>query len=254
MVQFANPKIATVQYGINFRQPDQQVRFAQGEAERAFSAFVSSPSTQTNMPDLSDPNVPRILFAGNGQKQIAISQLAVQLTLSFDNSLDIEEQWRIIKKNVTEFHSKALAFKAKEFYSISSLIVQVNSESNDSAREMNDFLYSHFMKFAAEDELAGFSVTMGFKREGLYLNLNANVYEKRQFKLEQSTIGQVMAVLNTQDMKVIERGLSLSIDVNTRPRFAESENAVVSEPAELFTAAHDFLTDQSSKVFGSSAG
>lgn len=248
MINLDQPKIADLTYALNFKELDQRMRFAQGEAESSFGGLISGQSHQTNVPDTFDPNAPRIVFASS-TKSIVISQLACQFQMNF-NSFDkkIEDQWSIVEKNIKDFHSRALEFRNQDFYGQSSIIFQVNLRSESAASDLHRWIFERFLKVPCEADLASVGLQIGYLQDGLYQNISAGVYEKREAKFDRVPFPMPIRV-NLDELPVSERGLVLGFDLNSRPRFQGNPAAVVLGPDDLITPAKAFSARQLKMIF-----
>lgn len=235
--------IANAVYVLNFKDVDNSARFQQAAAEKAFGGIVNGQSVQSNVPDGFDPTVPRIMF-NSGTKQISISQASCQLVLNFPEPgrLAFDEQWEVIKKNVGDFHRKAMEFKPGSSYGMSSLVFQIAFRSVEGATDLNVLLYNKLIKKDLDGELASVSVQLGYRHDSWYKNVNVGVYEKRELKLP-VVIGQQVAQVKMDKLPVTERGINLTIDVNDRPKF-QNDAAVCSDPESILKLARDFSLGQ----------
>lgn len=226
------------------------MRLMQREAEKAFRGLVNTQSIQSNVPDTLDPNVARIIFNSNN-KQINITQNACQLILKFQEpeKLSLEEQWDVIKKNVKDFHNKAMVFKQSGEYGVSSLVFPIAVKSNASSAELNKLLYNKLVKQHRSGDIASVSVAIGYKHDLWYLNVNISAYEKRQFNIK-SIQGQLIHInLDLDKLPVTGRGINLAFDVNNRPKFQQNETSSIDTPEETLRLAQDFSAEQLTDFF-----
>src|SRR6266404_4819078 len=169
MPRLQSPSLGQVTYLVHFREPQEKIRFAQGDAEVAFGSFGAGQSQQTNVPDSADPSVARIVFMKE-RKNIAISQVAVQLVQAFEPvaHVDVLRQFDAVKDEIYSFHRQALEFKPAKEYANVAVVLQVNFPSDASTAELHKFVYDKFVKFAPIGELASVQLTLGFRVNDLF--------------------------------------------------------------------------------------
>lgn len=251
MIELAPATLTMATYAAGFRKFDGEIRFAQQQAERAFGPWLKATSAQTNLPDNMDPNAPRIIFQG-GHKHVAISQTGIQLSLTFDESktMSLKEQLDIVQKNLGEFHSYALKFKPEDEYQLSSLILQINRRAStlDSYQELSQLLIKQMGPTVVKDNVASVGFQLGYRHGELFANVNAGAYEKRKFDFKVGP-GQTM-VAQADQSQVLERGISMTIDINSRPRFMDDPSANCVNPAALLDEAFGFASEQAEIIFG----
>lgn len=222
---------------------DKRIRYKQESAEDAFGSFISAQSQQTNLPDDFDPTQPRLLFQA-GQKQIFISQIATQLSLGFESAAKpLSAQIGIVHKNSREFHKKILQFRPKESLSDSALIVVLSFPSEASRDDLSRFIFEKFLKMPPYADIASSSVKVGYRLpSGIFLNIEADVYERRGGIIENmgSTID-----LNT--LPIVEMGISVKLDVNTRPK-SVVEGYINEGPEELIAVMDKYLPSEIFKL------
>lgn len=207
---------------MSFNQ-DKEIRLKQASAEKTFEAFLSTQSIQTNVPDDFDPTAPRLIFQAKN-KQLVISQVATQLSLSFEpKTKSLIEQLDIIAKNAERFYSGVVEFKGEGELKESGIIVSLNYPSDESQQIMNEYIYNHFFKIRSLGEVASANFKVGFKDSELfYINFEAMVYElhKKEFK---PTVSR--QVIKIADIPIVERGYMVKIDLNNRPMLTGSQIA-----------------------------
>lgn len=196
---------------------DKRIRYKQEQAEAAFGSFISAQSQQTNLPDDFDPAQARIFFQ-SGPKQMIISQIASQLSMGFDSSeKGVDSQLETVIKNVKEAQKKIEQFKEKDQLRENALVITLSFPSTSSRAELSDFMFSRFVKMPKFGEVASSSVKIGYLLiDGHFLNIEADVYEKRGGPI-QLTLG---AQIDLMSLPITEIGISVKIDINSRPRAA----------------------------------
>jgi hypothetical protein len=238
--------ISNVVYVLNFKTPQLKIRFQQAEAEAAFREFVGAQSQQTNLPDTAAPAHPRIVFQA-GSKGVALSQTACQLQLSFEKmGLSFTDQIELVKKDILQFHKRALEFLNSDEYGMSGLVVDVNFPSDEPQGKLHKFVYDQFIKPEPIGEVVTAQVTIGFKINDLFLNLSTSVYEVREFQL----VPGMTAVhqIQFESQPISEIGIAVKIDVNDRPRGQVEKN--VCPPHEFINTIDEFLKTKFVSVTG----
>ncbi|KVA11849.1 hypothetical protein WI41_07075 [Burkholderia latens] len=250
MIEVSKPYINQARYLLNFREPQKSVRLDQREAELAFGGMVAGQSQQLNVPDSADPNIARIVFA-SGKKNLTISQLAVQLTLSFDATLDVAKQMAIVEKNVRDFHHRVPQFKELSTFAANALILHINFPSTETSGRLNEFLYEKLIKQAPVGEIASVQTNLGFKFGEIFANIGASIYESRRFSATfEPGVNPLMQTFDLTSLPVIESGLQITLDINNRPRQLANPNVVAQEPDPLIDVIQDMLSQHMPKLIG----
>ncbi|MEX3952009.1 hypothetical protein AB4Y40_30170 [Paraburkholderia sp. EG287B] len=250
MPSFQTPSIAQFTYVIHFKELEEKIRFAQGDAEVAFGSFGAGQSQQTNVPDGSDPTVPRILFV-KGNRNISISSHAVQLQHVFPanvNAVSLKVQLTEIAAEVQAFHAQALDFQRNgREYGHVALIAVVNYPSAADTSELHKYFFERFLKVEPLGDLASVSFATGFRSGDFFLNVNGAVYELRQFdmKLDKPGFINPLNLAFNRDSKVLSKGVQFTVDVNDRPRsMSPSRTDGLIPPERLLDVVFDVVTNK----------
>lgn len=243
------PYISQANYVLQFKSPNVKIRFDQGSAEEAFQQFMGVQSQQTNVPDSADPNMPRIVF-GTDRKQVAISQINCQLNFNFtDTSLGIEKQLDIISKNVVEFNSCAKKFKSEDGYGITALVFQLNYPSTAPILELQEYIYGRLISAKPFAPVASAQVQLGYRVDDHFLNVVANVYEKRSINIQLKPEATVN-LMPVDEFPLTEYGIGLRVEVNNKPAAAHLRDVPMGDPATIFRLAKDLLQGHLSTLMG----
>lgn len=252
-MKFEKKYISEVVCVVQYKAKDNKIRHRVADAENAFADMFSGQSQQTNVPDNTDPNIPRLIFQA-GQKQLSISQKACQFSLNFDNNeKTIDEQLLIIKKNLLAFQNGLFGFKPKDELSECAIVVSVNLICKEKRDSMLQHVYNRFFKIDQQiefGELASFSFKVGYKtKDQLYLNYEADIYELRKLDFQQSkTFGEVIQI-DAKDIPVIEEGICVRVDVNNKPK-VNSVSYTYSGVEELILVVSEFIAAKVDNVIG----
>jgi hypothetical protein len=244
-MKFENKYISEAVCLIQYKAIDSKIRHRVAEAENAFADIFSGQSQQTNVPDNTDPSIPRLIFQA-GHKQLSISQKACQFSLGFErNEKTIVEQLAIITKKLSVFQNDVLKFKPKDELGECALIVNINIPCKEGRDSLLQHVYNRFFKIdqqAVYGKLASYSFKVGYETSNkCYLNYEADIYELRKLDVPQSIVsGQVMRV-DIKDSPVIEEGIGIRVDVNNKPK-VHSTSYSYSGIEELVPIASDFIT------------
>lgn len=242
MIQTSKPHVGLT-YVLNFSELDKKIRFEQARAEQVFGVLVNGQSQQTNLSDEFDPAQPRIVFPSE-KKSISISQIACQLTLNFSGSgLKFANELDVGKKNIDAFWKQALEFKSVNMYGSHGLVLDLRYPSSDSPASLSGFIHERFIKIAPIGEPAACNLQVGYKYEGLFMNLTCNSYETRKLPDSNS-----QGFVRIETFPVVESGIQVRIDVNNLPDFEHGGNA--NAPVRLMTATEKFLSENFETVFG----
>lgn len=228
MADIKSKYIDNATYVVSF-QRDEKVRLRQAGVEKAFGPMLSNvQSIQTNIPDDHDPTAPRFIMQ-LAKKTLTVSQVAVQLTLSFESSTkSLHEQLDIIEKNVNTFCLAVQEFINESKIEHHGFIVSLNYKSSETQQEINDYIFKRFFSIKPYGETASTSFMVGFKTpELLFINFNASPYELREVKIK---AGEKVTI-RPQDLPLKEEGYSLKVDVNNRPMFMAGKSLPIIEIA-----------------------
>lgn len=251
MPSFQPPTIGQFTYVIHFKEVQEKIRFAQGDAEVAFGSFGAGQSQQTNVPDTTDPAVPRILFV-KGERNISISSQAVQFQHVFpasSSAASLEDGFQQLADEVVAFHAQARDFEqAGREYGTVALIIVVNYPSEDGTAELHKYFFDRFLKIGPLGDIASTSFSAGFRTGNFFLNINGAVYELRQFDMKLDKPGFINPanlVLGVKESKVISKGFQFTVDVNDRPRLMPPIKAdIPTKPEEVLGLARELIMEQ----------
>lgn len=237
MIDFAKAFISQAVFLTAFT-PDPKIRYKQEQAEEAFGSFISAQSQSTNLPDEFDPVQPRFIFQA-ATKQIFISQITSQLSMSFDNAhKPLNEQLGIVLNNSREFHKRAVKFKSKENLRESALVLSLNVPSNASREDLSGLLFDQFIKLPKFSNIASTSIKVGYQLPNdLFLNIEADVYEKRGGAVPG---GQILDLMT---LPIVEQGITIKLDVNSRPRAAKP-GYVNDGPEDIIAVVNEYFPDR----------
>ncbi|MFZ3090344.1 MAG: hypothetical protein WA240_06965 [Nitrospirota bacterium] len=216
MVELKNKYIDSATYVVTF-QTNEKIRLKQADAEKAFGLMFSNvQSIQTNVPDDYDPNAPRLIMQV-AKKTLTITQVAVQLTLSFkSSSKPLPEQLDIIEKNINSFYLAVKEFINEEFIEHQGFIISLNYKTKQTQQEMSEYLFKQFFRVKPYGEVASTNFRIGFKTSDLlFINFEASAYEIRETKIKHGE----NKMLRVKDIPITEEGYNLKVDVNNRPMF-----------------------------------
>lgn len=234
MIDYTNAYISKAVYLAAFK-PDTKIRYKQEQIENAFSSFISAQSQSTNLPDDYDAAQPRFVFQTT-TKQLLISQIACQLSMGFENAqTSLEQQLSIVQNNSLEFHKRVTTFKDKESLKENAFILSISIPSEASREDLGDLLFKKFIKLPKFSKIASTSLTVGYQLpSNLFLNIEADIYEKR------SGIVQGGQAVDVMSLPVIEQGITLKLDVNSRPQ-ALLPNYSNEGPEEIISVVNEYF-------------
>jgi hypothetical protein len=250
MPAFKKPTISSGNYLLEFTETKRTIRLQQALAEEAFGSLTSAQSQQTNLPDTSAAQLPRIIFKSD-QKNITISQTNAQLDFNFANSdLDIATQIAILEKNAKEFHSRAVNKFTFANYNLNALILEIQYSSDASVLELQEFIYNKFIKTPLIHPVASAQCAIGYKIANHYVNINAYVYEHRSFEMELNGGNISSALIRQKDTKLIDQGVSFRIDFNNRPISETANFQLTDDSSIIFEIVRSFISNDFYAVTG----
>jgi hypothetical protein len=219
------------------------IRLQQAVAEKAFSKLFPTQSQQTNVPDDFDSTVSRLVFSA-GPKKLTISQKAVQITFTFKpNEKSIDEQLKIFKLSVKELYPAFDKFLGSKEIKEAAVILFVNYPDQRSTSELNEYLYERFIKVSPLSDLASIQFQLGFKTPDHYFaNIEANVYEIHSKEFDPPLDAQSAAVVvNMEDIPVVERGLLVKLDINSRPQRSAGDFSKMTNPENILSKLDEYV-------------
>lgn len=243
--------VAQVQYVAGFnRDPD--VRLKQHVIEKTFrSLFGGAQSVQTNMPDEFSGRAPRIIFNAKN-KNLAISQVAVTLSLKFEQSDgDVSRQLDVVEKNIRDVERVLPRFQETNKLRESGLVLVVNYPSDLPVPKLCEHLYAQFISFPAMGDVVSNQVTLGFRVQGLhYLSLSCSAYEKHQGESLAAVNAAGDVVFDPADLPVIEHGVEVKIDINDRPRIESGDEIQTRDTIQIFEKAKQIILNELDRIMG----
>lgn len=250
MPEFNKPTFSGGSYILEFVEPVRKIRFEQRRAEDAFGSLINKESSQTNFPDMADPNIPRIVFEAE-RKKIQISQTRCQFDFNFDDrDMSMDKQLSILERNARDFHTRALTKFAVADYSFNALILAVQFSSKSSRVALGEFIYERFFKSASMLPLASVQFLLGFKVGDFFINLSSEVYESRRALIKTADAASGSLVVRIKDTELVDQGLSFKVDVNNRPRSEIEGYKLGNDPSEIFDVVKNFLSVDFQKLTG----
>lgn len=209
----ASKYISNAYIVINFLK-DVDIRGKQVAIEKAYNKIIKGQSVSTNVSDKDVPDKPRFILNDN-KKQLLVSQVSSQLTLKFDSSIQINNQFDTIKKYVEWMMLGTSEFIDKGNLLETGLVATVNYPSKQNIQQINSYIYNNFIKANSFGSIETASCRMGFKTDELFINIELNAYELREGTIKPT--GDTMYIKST-DIPLIEVGLQTKIDINNKPQ------------------------------------
>jgi len=220
---------------------DDDVRHKSKDIETAFRGVIDQQSKQTNVPADFPPEIPRVLMQ-SGSKNISVSLVNCQLTMSFDSSTDLQKALGIAEKNLRQFWSGYNQLVPKESRRHSGIVVTANKPSKDEIRVIATELHGRLVKVSPLGEVASCEVRLGYRQpSGLFNNFSVTSYEIREQLVEEMKKGYV----DMDSVPVKEWGYELKFDVNSR-------SVAGTELATNDTAIDPLLADLKALIFNKS--
>lgn len=241
-IKTSPPSLNSAIFVLNFAEPQLKIRFSQALAEEAFGRLVNAQSQQTNLPDQADPAQPRIIFHTD-KKRILISQLSAQLQMNFvESSLDILSQLNIIRKNAIEFFERAIVFMSPDKFSHQGLVVDIAFETSENLVAVRNFIHDQFIKIPPLAEVASTQIALGYKTNGLFINLAVSDFELRDINIGAT------GVFRLEDFPVKSQGLLAKVDVNNLPSAADGLSIEGLE--KICSQLQTFINNDLSNILG----
>jgi hypothetical protein len=181
--------------------------------------LIECSSANTNLPDDFNPQAPRVTMR---QKQLSVhfSQLAAQLTIDIDNTND--KSFDVIRdsinKKINLFQNCVDKIISPKLQRERGLVLSI-SYPVDSAQFTNEaifeYIQSNFFKIPPLGKPASAQFTAGYKTDdNFFVTLSVGQYQMLESKLPNTSATQWLDVAT---LDIIESGVELKIDVNSKP-------------------------------------
>ncbi len=250
MLNLTNKSISQVLFVIGYMR-DSTIRIKQFDIEKALLPLIGGSSVNTNLPDDFNPQVPRVTLR-QGKLSVHFSQLTAQLTIDIDNtngkSLDVIRD--SIAKKINLFQSCVDEIIPHEQQRERGLVLTMLYPV-DSTHFSNEAVFAHiqsnFFNISPLGEPASAQFNVGYKtNDNFFLTLAVAQY--------QIAAGDIAAISATQyvdinTLPVIESGIELKIDVNSRP-LVDMTDQPTDVTKVILKKVFDFVINEADKFIG----
>ncbi len=201
---------------------DHDLRYKIREIEQSFVSVFSAQvqAIGTNVPDIAPPAIPRFMLQ-SGPKQIAVSQMTVQIELNFnDQDKKFDETLEIIQKNFKKFWSGVIKFKTINEVKDIGMVLTLNKPLKTSQAEISQRLFDRFFKITPLGNVASAGFQVGFldNSDHIFYNISANHYEMRELMVNGDKPSDPTIFINdVGNWPIKELGIELKLDVNSKP-------------------------------------
>lgn len=232
---------------------DATIRTRQFEIEKAFASLIHGPSVNTNMPDDHPPQAPRVML-GQHQVTAIFSQVMAQLTISVDNSNDksLETITASITKKINLFQDCLDTIVPRGQQRERGLVLTVIYPL-DSTKFPDEvvfrYIQDNFLKVEPRGMPASAQFTAGYRTDDNYFfTLTLAQYKKFKSEITPHDISTTQFI-DIMSLPVVESGLELKVDVNSRPLLNN-----VAQPEDvtrtILKKAFDFVLSEADTFMG----
>jgi len=250
MLNSANKSIAQALFVIGYTR-DSTIRTKQFDIEKALAPLIGGPSVNTNLPDDFNPQAPRVTLI-QGQVSVHFSQIAAQLTIDVDNTNDksLEVIRDSIAKRINLFQSCVDKIMPHEQQRERGLVLTMkypvdSTQFPDEA--VFDYIQSKFFQISPLGKPASAQFNVGYKTEdNFFVTLSVAQYKMAAGEMPAMPTVQWFDIMT---LPIIESGIELKIDVNSRPLVD-----VADQPANvtkvILEKTFDFVLTEADKFMG----
>lgn len=249
MFNLAKRSIDRVVFVIGFTK-DLSIRTKQFDIEKAFLPLINTPSINTNLPDNYNPHAARITI---GQRPISVvfSQVTAQITIVIDNTSD--KSMEVIKdsivkkinlfqncvdKIIPDKHQRERGIIFTMHYPVDP--IQFPNEA------VFDHIQSRFFRIPPFGKPASAQFNVGYKTDdNFFITISVAPYQVNSgnvFNIQEEWV-------DINSLPVIESGIELSIDVNSRP-LIDMENQPDEITRVILEKASDFVLNNADEFIG----
>jgi hypothetical protein len=230
---------------------DSAIRTKQFDIEKALSPLIVGSSVNTNLPDDFNPQMPRVTLR-QGKLSVHFSQLTAQLTIDIDNtngkSLEVIQD--SIAKKINLFQSCVDEIIPHEQQRERGLVLTMLYPV-DSTQFPNEAVFAHiqsnFFKISPLGEPASAQFSVGYKTvDNFFLTLAVTQYQIATGDIAAISAAQYVDI-NT--FPVIESGIELKIDVNSRPLVNMTDQST-DVTKDILKKTFDFVINEADKFIG----
>lgn len=248
MLNLINKSISQVLFVIGYMR-DSTIRIKQFDIEKALLPLLVGSSVNTNLPDDFNPQLPRVTLR-QGKLSVHFSQLTAQLTIDIDNtngkSLDVMRD--SIAKKINLFQSCVDEIIPHERQRERGLVLTMLCPV-DSTQFSNVFTHiqSNFFKISPLGEPASAQFNVGYKtNDNFFLTLAV-----AQYQIAAGDIAAISAAqyVDINTLPVVESGIELKIDVNSRP-LVDMTDQPTDVTKVILKKAFDFVINEADKFIG----
>ena len=243
-------KIGQVLFVIGYTR-DSTIRTKQFDIEKAFVNLIDGPSINTNLPDDFNAQAPRVTL-NRGRLSVYFSQVTAQLTIDIDNTngKSLEVIRDSIAKKINLFQTcvdKIIPHEQqRERGLVISTLYSIDS-TKFSDEAIFEYIQSNFLKVHPLGKPASGQFNVGYKTsDNFFITLSV-----AQYKIAG---GEIPAISEKQwfdftSLPVIDSGIELKIDVNSRP-LVDMEDQQTDVTAAILQKSFDFVIDEADKFMG----
>jgi hypothetical protein len=250
MLNAEKKSITQALFVIGFER-DFSIRTRQFDIENVLQPLVKSPSINTNLPDDFNPTAPRVTL-GREQVSVHFSQIAAQLTINVDNTngKPLEVIQDSIIKRVNLFQNCVDKIIPREQQRERGLVLTVkypvdSTKFNDEA--VFKYIQSRFLRVTPLGAPASAGFNVGYKTEdNFFATLSVADYKMVSSEIPAMSTSQW---LDFYTLPVIESGIELKIDINSRPMVGNIDQPV-DVTSSILKKSFNFALAEADKFMG----
>jgi len=250
MLNLSNKLIDQVLFVIGYTR-DSTIRTKQFDIEKALLPLIDGQSINTNLPDDFNAQAARVSLS-RGRLSVHFSQVTAQLKIDIDNTngKSIEVIRDSIAKKINLFQTcvdKIIPHEQqRERGLVLSALYSIDS-TKYSDEAIFEYIQSNFFKVSPLGKPASAQFNIGYKtNDNFFITLSV-----MQYKIAG---GEIPAISDRQSfdlmsLPVIDSGIELKIDVNSRP-LVDMEDQQTDVTTAILKKSFDFVIDEADKFMG----
>jgi hypothetical protein len=218
MLNASEKSILQAVFVVGFER-DAEIRTKQFEIEKALAPLLSAQSVNTNLPDEFEPSLPRVTFQQKGLS-VQFTQLVAQMAITVDNAdgKSINVIRDSIAKRIILFKNCIDKIVPRGKQREHGLVLNV-SYPIDSGKftdeDIASYIQNQFLRVPQLGKVANATFNVGYRTDdGLFVTLAVAGYKKLDGEMK---LGPRTQSFDVASLPVVESGVSLSIDINSRP-------------------------------------
>ncbi len=227
--------IANSQIVFSFRR-NQEIRKRVFEFEDSLKAEFKAPFRTIAVPDDIDPNIPRFESQSiNGHSRIQVSQTRITLATNYNENFKLD--YKHVEDYLANKSSSITKLTESENMDFVAYVIELGVFMDE--KKLNSFIKENTGAIAIDDDCRDFSLSYSKEyKSNYYLNIKCSKFAEQEMFLHPET----KTLRPTGNLK---HGISIILDINTRPYFEKTKSFDKGLCKEIQTDAFDIINSKS---------